>query len=63
MDDDNLRSCFAMFAMLKMAWRNGDEDEDASDCWYIADKMLEYRNKENVGIKSVKPKYNRKKEL
>ena len=64
MNDDDLRICFAMFAMLKMSWHRGDEDMDARDCWFIADKMLEARNTESdvdEGIVAIKKrKYTRK---
>jgi hypothetical protein len=64
MSDEDLRICFAMFAMLKMSWHRGDEDMDAKDCWFIADKMLEARNAEtsaDEGIVAIKKrKYTRK---
>lgn len=43
--DDDLRDCFAMFAMQKITWKKGEEKEDAVDCYVIADAMMEARNK------------------
>ena len=54
MNDDDLRYFFAAFAMLKMAWHRGEEDEDARDCYFIADKMLDARNKDKTGIAGIK---------
>lgn len=54
MNDDDLRDFFAAFAMLKMAWNRGEEDEDARDCYFIADKMLDARNKDKTGIAGIK---------
>jgi hypothetical protein len=55
--DDNLRDLAAMFAMLKMAWRRGEEAEDARDCWLIADEMMKARRSvPDGGIASLKPR-------
>lgn len=63
MNDEDMRLCFAMFAMLKMAWHRGDEEADARDCWYIADKMLEAREATSEeGIVSIKKRRYVKKE-
>jgi hypothetical protein len=57
MNDEDLRVCFAMFAMLKMDWRRGDEADDAKDCWLIADEMIKARRSvPDGGIASLKPR-------
>jgi len=52
--DDDLRDCFAMFAMLGLIMR--DKVCDAEEAWFVADAMLEARNKKEpeVGIVAVK---------
>jgi hypothetical protein len=61
MNDEDMRMCFAMFAMLKMSWHRGEEEADARDCWLVADKMLEARNADDEGIVAIKKrKYTRK---
>jgi hypothetical protein len=53
MNEDDLRDCFAMFAMVGFMMSN--TDWDAEDPYKIADKMIEARKpKEDVGIASVK---------
>jgi hypothetical protein len=49
MENEELRILFAAFAMLKMSWAKGEEEEDAKDCWFVADKMLEARNAADDG--------------
>ena len=57
MNENDLRDCFAMFAILKVTWKKGEEKADAEDCYTIADAMLEARKpKEEVGIKAVRKK-------
>ena len=64
MNDEDLRDCFAMFALAGavMAGKN----RSAEDVWAIADEMMEARKKErndeeDVGIASVaKRSYRRK---
>jgi hypothetical protein len=56
MNDEDLRDFFAAFAMFKMSWSRGDEDDDARDCFLLADKMLEARNKHKIGIAAIKPR-------
>jgi len=61
--DDDLRDCFAMFAMQQVTWRKGEEAEDAQDCYVIADAMMEARKGKNdeEGIAGIrKRKYTRK---
>ena len=53
MNDDDLRDCFAMFALAGavMAGKN----RTAEEVWQIADEMMEARKpKEDVGIASVR---------
>jgi hypothetical protein len=57
MNDNDLRDCFAMFALLRMSF--GDTDvaysSGADKCYKIADAMLEARKpKEEAGITAVK---------
>jgi hypothetical protein len=55
--NDNLRDLAAIFAMFNMAWRRGDEAEDARDCYLIADEMMKARRPEqDAGIASLKPR-------
>jgi hypothetical protein len=54
MNEEEMRLCFALFAMLKMSWEKGEELEDAKDCWFIADKMLEARTLDEGGIVAIK---------
>ena len=61
MTDDDMRLCFAMFAMLKMDWKYGQEPTDAKDCWLIADEMLKAKQAEHDdGIASIKKRSRRK---
>ena len=55
MNEQDLRDCFAMFAMLGWAM-NGDyhEDEIPNKAYRLADAMLEARKPPEVGIKTVK---------
>ena len=55
MNEEDLRDCFAMFAIMKMAWEPGKDTENARDCYAIADALLEARKKEpETGIVAVK---------
>jgi hypothetical protein len=59
MNENDLRDCFAMFALLRMSF--GDTDiaysNGAEKCYRIADAMLEARNTgEELGIAALKPK-------
>ena len=62
MSEEDMRMCFAMFAMLKVSWDRGEEEHDARDCWKIADEMLKARHPEqDEGIASIgKRQYKRK---
>ena len=52
MNEQDLRDCFAMFAMLR--------EDDPVKCYAIADAMIEARNKDDeeveLGIAAFKPK-------
>lgn len=52
MNEQDLRDCFAMFAMLGLMSSN--TDWEARDPWDIAEKVLEARTLKEVGIKTVK---------
>ena len=53
LNEEDLRDCFAMFAMVGFMMSN--TDWDAEDPYKIADKMLEARKpKDEAGIASVK---------
>jgi len=56
MNDQDLRDCFAMFAMLGLIMR--DKVCDAEEAWFVADKMLEARRvkEEPQGIVAIKKK-------
>jgi hypothetical protein len=57
MNENDLRDCFAMFAMTRMNWLN--VETDAESCYKAADAMLEARKEddgEKLGIAAVKPK-------
>jgi len=61
MNDEDLRDCFAMFAMVGLIMR--DKVCDAEEAWFVADKMIEARNKlpDDGGITTIKKrKYVRK---
>ena len=59
MNENDLRDCFAMFAMLRIAL-DGDTDvqeASAKRCWRMADAMLATRNAEpeqEIGIVAAK---------
>lgn len=56
MNEDDLRDCFAMFAMVGIVMRYGTERELLEDDAYLmADRMLEARKaKKEAGIAAVK---------
>jgi hypothetical protein len=54
MNDQDLRDCFAMFAMLSKFYRVEEYSANAEECYKIADAMLEARKPSEVGIKTVK---------
>lgn len=60
MNDNDLRDCFAMFAMVGYIQKYG-EGFMAKDIWEAADAMLEARSKprdvsDEGGIAAVKPR-------
>lgn len=63
MNENDLRDCFAMFAMLAKGFNLGEEKWDAERCYAAADAMIEARNKveDDGGITTIKKrKYVRK---
>jgi hypothetical protein len=64
MNDQDLRDCFAMFAMVGITIRGNilsNKADDAKEAWAMADHMLEARNKtDEQGIAAAKPKRVRK---
>ena len=56
MNEQDLRDCFAMFAMLGIISHSGyTRDSEIERAYEVADKMLEARKpKEEVGITAVK---------
>ena len=57
MNENDLRDCFAMFALLRMSFADseGALANGAEKCYRIADAMLEARkHKEESGIVAVK---------
>jgi hypothetical protein len=58
MNENDLRDCFAMFAMMGLTAKYGKEDDTeirAQESYRMADSMLEARKpKEELGIASIK---------
>jgi hypothetical protein len=57
MNEEDLRDCFAMFAMTGLFMKGiGLTEESAKQCWDAADLMLEARSKKEpeIGIVAVK---------
>ena len=55
MNENDLRDCFAMFAVVGLMHQG--KDWEAKDAWEIADAMLEARKKETEdGIATIKKK-------
>jgi hypothetical protein len=60
MNDNDLRDCFAMFAMCGLVMREGVIEKSGLeiDAWVMADRMIEARNKNfkepETGITAVK---------
>ena len=61
-DEDDLRDCFAMFAMLGFISRGTDSAWEPKEAYEIADEMIEARKvKDEAGIAGIgKRKYVRK---
>ena len=62
MNENDLRDCFAMFAMVGMIMRY--DKIDPQTIWNMADRMIETRTEEpqEVGIVAAKPKRRTKSE-
>jgi hypothetical protein len=63
MNEQDLRDCFAMFAMVGLFMKGiGLDEEGARQCYAAADAMLEARKvkPEEAGIVAIKLKRNRK---
>ena len=59
MNDSEMRILFAAFAMLKMSWDRGEDEENAKDCFAIADAMVEASKsyiEDKLGIVAIKKK-------
>ena len=55
MNDEDLRDCFAMFALAGAVMAG--KERTAQDIWDIADDMIEARKpKEEAGIAAIKPR-------
>jgi mannose/cellobiose epimerase-like protein (N-acyl-D-glucosamine 2-epimerase family) len=55
MNDEDLRDCFAMFALAGAVMAG--KERTAQDIWDIADDMMEARKpKEEAGIAAIKPR-------
>jgi len=54
-EEPQLIDIFAMFAMLKMDWKRGDDDKNAMDCYQVAKAMMKARKffVESEGEKNV----------
>jgi len=54
MNEPRLVDVFAMFAMLKMDWKSGEDEANADDCYAIARAMMKAREKndyEQAGVR------------
>ena len=57
MNEEDLRDCFAMFALIGLFTKGiGITEEGAKQCWDAADLMLETRKGETVGLPAIKRK-------
>jgi hypothetical protein len=61
MNDEDLRDCFAMFALLGLVFAHKGEDSESASltAYEYADAMLKARNQEpeqEVGIVAAKPR-------
>jgi mannose/cellobiose epimerase-like protein (N-acyl-D-glucosamine 2-epimerase family) len=58
MNEEDLRDCFAMFALAGAVMAG--KERTAQDIWDIADDMMEARKpKEEAGIAAIKPRRKR----
>lgn len=63
MNDAELRVLFASFAILKMDWNVGYDEENAKDCFTIADAMIKASKSaplDDMGIAAIKKRRPRK---
>jgi hypothetical protein len=57
MNDQDLRDCFAMFAMVGLFMKGiGLDEEGARQCYAAADAMLEARKPKEEGLVAIKRK-------
>lgn len=63
MNEQDLRDCFAMFAMLRIAMDGEKEMMEASAerCWRMADAMLETRDRTSIGLPPVRARKTKEK--
>jgi hypothetical protein len=64
MNEEDLRDCFAMFAMMAVmpslagksigVGQTENNERFANMCYALSDAMLEARNKETVGLPAIK---------
>lgn len=55
MNEQDLRDCYAMFALAGLLMRGNNKLEQIPEsCYSLADAMLEARQPKDVGIKTVK---------
>jgi hypothetical protein len=55
MNEQDLRDCFAMFALAGLLMRGNNKlDLIPESCYILADQMLEARKPKEVGIRTVK---------
>ena len=55
MNDQDLKDCFAMFALAGLLMRGNNKLEQIPEsCYILADQMLEARKPKEVGIKAVR---------
>ena len=62
MNEEDLRDCFAMFAMMGLIMKFNNETPIEADAYRLADRMLEARrvNEEPQGIVAIKKRRNAK---
>lgn len=54
MNEEDLRDCFAMFAMCGAIMRG--ESWTPNQIWILADEMIEARKPETIGLPAIKRK-------
>lgn len=53
MNENDLRDCFAMFALLRVSVWEGEKALAAKECYEMADAMIEARKKESVSEEGI----------